>query len=153
MIRPMTTGDVDAVMAVERRSEGAPHWDREAYLACVPGDEKSPIRRFGLVAHEGENLAGFAVLRAVTFPDDVEAELESIAVDAEFRGRGIGAGLIEAAIDLARQMGVGRLDLEVRASNLAAIRLYRRAGLAETGRRRGYYSQPDDDAVLMQVTL
>jgi ribosomal-protein-alanine N-acetyltransferase len=56
-------------------------------------------------------------------------------------------------MELARLHGATRLDLEVRASNAAAIRLYARAGFLEIGHRRAYYISPEDDAVLMQVKL
>jgi ribosomal-protein-alanine N-acetyltransferase len=158
VVRPMAAGDVDAVLALERASEGAPHWVRDEYLACVEPRVGATLRRFGLVgwtgnAGTGKVLAGFAMLRVVSIADEVEAELESIVVAAELRGRGIGAGLLAALIDLARDCGAGGLDLEVRASNEVAIRLYERVGLVEFGRRLGYYSHPEEDAVLMRVKL
>jgi ribosomal-protein-alanine N-acetyltransferase len=52
-----------------------------------------------------------------------------------------------------KAQGARRLDLDVRAGNAAAIRLYQRAGCREMGRRRGYYHDPEEDAVLMSVIL
>jgi len=153
VIRRMAADDVDAVLELERGSEGAPHWTRAEYLACLEAAGDSALRRFGFVALADGVLAGFAVVRRVAALGESEAELESIVVVAALRGRGIGAGLLAVSMDLARVEGAGRLDLEVRASNLAAIRLYARAGLVEIGRRRGYYRSPEDDAVLMQVKL
>ncbi len=72
---------------------------------------------------------------------------------AEWRSRGIGAALMAALLDLARNQRAQRLDLEVRASNETAIRLYDRLGLRETGRRRSYYRAPEEDAVLMGINL
>jgi len=153
IIRPMSTDDLDAVVALERESEGAPHWTPTEYLACLEAPAESVLRRFALVALSNGALAGFAVLRLLAASGECEAELESIVVAAEWRGQGIGARLLTASMELARLHGAGRIDLEVRASNAAAIRLYARTGFLEIGHRRAYYTSPDDDAVLMQVRL
>jgi ribosomal-protein-alanine N-acetyltransferase len=153
VVRRMTADDVAGVLELERSTDGAPHWTRAEYLACAEAAGDSALRRFGLVAEADGALVGFTVIRLVVISGESEAELESIVVVAKLRKQGIGAGLLAAAMDLARIEGSGRLDLEVRASNLGAIRLYARVGLAEIGRRRRYYSNPEDDAVLMQVTL
>jgi [ribosomal protein S18]-alanine N-acetyltransferase len=79
--------------------------------------------------------------------------LESMAVDCEARGQGIGAALITAVMDWARANGGDRIELEVRASNARAIRLYERSGLCREGLRTGYYHSPEEDAVLMGAGL
>jgi ribosomal-protein-alanine N-acetyltransferase len=98
-----------------------------------------------LVAQAEDGVAGFAVAAMV----GADAELESIAVEAAAQGRGIGRALM---LELMRQLkaaGVGKLGLEVRASNAAAIGLYTAIGFGEVGRRPGYYREPIEDAVLM----
>jgi ribosomal-protein-alanine N-acetyltransferase len=82
-----------------------------------------------------------------------EAEILNIEVEPHRRRRGIGAALLQAAIRRCRQAGVSRLFLEVRESNYAAIRLYQRAGFERVGRRKGYYQNPVEDAVLFSLTL
>ncbi len=152
----MTAGDIDAILALERSCDSAPHWSRAEYLRCVDAAENSPgeaangagVRRLGLVAEVGSELAGFAVLRLVEAVG--EAELESIVVAGEVRGRGIGSALLATVIWAAKGGGAECVELEVRASNAAATRLYERAGFAEVGRRRNYYSDPQEDAVLMR---
>ena len=152
-IRPMNEADLDAVIALERESDGAPLWSEAEYLQAMKDHADSALRRCALVAEVRGGFAGFAVVRLLTTPDGGEAELESIVVAPELRGRGIGAALLAEVIQRARAQGARRLDLEVRASNAGAIRLYERLGLRETGRRRGYYRHPDEDAVLMRINL
>jgi ribosomal-protein-alanine N-acetyltransferase len=76
-----------------------------------------------------------------------EAELESIAVARQRRGTG--RRLMQALVEQLEQAGVTRIFLEVRASNQAARGLYQALGFSETGRRRAYYADPVEDAVLM----
>lgn len=153
LVRPMTIFDIDALMALERQCESAPHWSREDYLACVLDGGDLALRRVGLVANFHRLFAGFAILRCLKVAGDTEVELESIAVAGELRGRGIGGGLLHSAVGAARNCGARQLSLEVRESNRAATRLYSRFGFTEIGRRSGYYRSPDEDAVLMSLTL
>ncbi len=106
-----------------------------------------------MVAELGGEVVGFAVLRLVGEPGARDGELESIVVAAGWRGRGLGALLLSESARQAKNLGAIRLDLEVRGSNAAALRLYRGAGFLETGRRRAYYRDPEEDAVLMSVLL
>lgn len=152
-IRPMTEGDLDAVLALERESDLAPHWNRADYLIAIRGDSGSALWRLALVAEAGGEVAGFAVVRLLTTADGGEAELESMVVARRWRGQGLGASLLSESTLRVKAQGARRLDLEVRAGNAAAIWLYRRAGFRETGRRRGYYRDPEEDAVLMSVIL
>ncbi|HEY0795202.1 MAG TPA: GNAT family N-acetyltransferase [Acidisarcina sp.] len=157
-IRRMTARDVEAVVALERATPEAPHWSRDDYesiLATQPG----PIGRAALIAESHGQLEGFAVMRHLQLPSSpghsqqVHCELESIVVAANLRARGIGLQLMNAMLDLAASIGADRFELEVRASNQPAIRLYKRVGLTLQGRRPNYYSDPTDDAVLMAKIL
>lgn len=91
---------------------------------------------------------GFALARVAAD----EAELLTIAVRPEARGRGLGSALLRDVLTAAAARGAGRMLLEVAADNAAALALYRREGFAECGRRRGYYAAPDGrriDALIM----
>lgn len=91
---------------------------------------------------------GFALARVAAD----EAELLTIAVRPEARGRGLGSALLRDVLTAAAARGAGRMVLEVAADNAAALALYRREGFAECGRRRGYYAAPDGrriDALIM----
>lgn len=148
-IRHMAAGDLARVMQIAGSLRDAPHWTQTAYTTAL--NPESTPRRIALVAadaNEGRPL-GFAV--ASLLPP--QAELETIAVAAESQRRGLGGRLFGALAGELRAAGVTELLLEVRASNLAALEFYRAHGFVETGRRIGYYTDPIEDAVLMQVRI
>lgn len=78
-----------------------------------------------------------------------EAEIYRIAVDKEYRNRGIGYRLLSYALKTERARGLETVFLEVRSRNAAAIALYRAYGFREISLRRGYYKNPSDDALIM----
>ena len=94
-------------------------------------------------------VVGFAVAGLMA----PEAELETIAVVAEAQRRGVGGRLLRALVEELRAEQVTELILEVRASNRKAQGFYRAQGFKETGRRPGYYADPEEDAVLMGLNL
>lgn len=96
----------------------------------------------------GGGISGFLLARRAL--DQLEVLL--VAVRAAERRRGVGAALVAGALDAARLSGLRVVHLEVRASNAAAIRLYRRHGFREVGRRTRYY-EGREDAVLMSLAL
>jgi ribosomal-protein-alanine N-acetyltransferase len=141
-IRRMIAADLGRVMEIGGNLPEAPHWPQAAYLDALNPD--STPRRIALVAASG-SVQGFAV--ASLLPP--QAELESIAVASESQRQGAGRKLIGALTGELRLAGVQDLWLEVRASNQAAQNFYRSLGFAETGRRKAYYADPIEDAVLM----
>ena len=149
IVRPASGHDVEHVLALIRRIPRLPQWRREALAIDAPAGnpEIGPVRRL-LVATDGVNLLGFAQVAVLLG----EAELESMAVEPEQRGQGIGRLLLASTIEAARSAGATLLRLEVRRSNQAALRLYRSAGLTVTGERRGYYRDPVEDALLLQLS-
>jgi [ribosomal protein S18]-alanine N-acetyltransferase len=82
-----------------------------------------------------------------------QAHINNLAVRPELRGRGFGIQLLEAVIAEAHRLGAGSLALEVRRSNVAAQRLYKKAGFREDGVRKSYYTKPVEDALLLIKTL
>lgn len=78
-----------------------------------------------------------------------EGEIYRVAVLPEHRQRGIGYRLLDYAIKTSRGSGLETVFLEVRSKNLPALSLYRAYGFERVGLRRGYYKNPDDDAVIM----
>ena len=119
--------------------------------AMFPGDRlsarqfrrhlSSPTARLRVAEFDGA-LAGYALL--FVRRGSAVARLYSIAVDPAQRGAGLGALLLADVEQLARNAGRGILRLEVRADNVAAIALYRRAGYREQGRIPGYYEDGCD---------
>ncbi|HTZ88867.1 MAG TPA: ribosomal protein S18-alanine N-acetyltransferase [Alloacidobacterium sp.] len=149
IIRRMADGDIDAVLAFAETIPEAPHWNLEEYGRCVGLDESGPLLRAGFVAEAEGGLLGFSVGKLVAGV----CELESIAVAQENRGQGIGRALLQTLADWALVKGAARIELEVRASNARAIKLYEQAGLQREGLRPAYYRSPEEDAVLMGKVL
>jgi ribosomal-protein-alanine N-acetyltransferase len=81
------------------------------------------------------------------------ADITNVAILPEYRRRGLAKDLFAALTDAARSKGVTRLQLEVRESNTAARALYESLGFAVDGKRKHYYKKPDEDAILMSLTL
>jgi [ribosomal protein S18]-alanine N-acetyltransferase len=147
-VRPMQANDLDMVLDLERKIPEAPHWSREDYERSITSLETG-LPRVGFVAGKDGNLLGFAVGKIVAGI----CELESIAVSEDARGLGIGAALLAAVAHWAQSAGALRIELEVRSSSERAIRLYQRFGLQREGLRPGYYQSPQEDAVLMGMSL
>ena len=99
-----------------------------------------------LVAVEGTQTAGYIGSQTVMG----ETDMMNVAVDPEFRRRGIGRMLISELIERLRAAGSHCLTLEVRSSNEPAIALYRTLGFAQIGKRPGYYRNPREDALILR---
>jgi ribosomal-protein-alanine N-acetyltransferase len=107
------------------------------------------------VAEQEDEIAGFVVISVLSGSGvgDGVAEMESLAVREDARKRGVGRSLCLQAMLWAQTMGVGSMQLEVRSASVAAMALYRSLGFLEQGRRSGYYTDPKDDAVMMELAL
>ncbi len=145
----MTAADLARVTEIAASLPEAPQWAESAYLAAL--NPASMPHRVALVAAEPQpvNVHGFIV--ASLMPP--QAELETIAVVAGSQRRGLGRQLFDALVTQLRTAGVLEIVLEVRASNRAALALYRSAGFRHTGLRRAYYVDPVEDAMLMGLRL
>ena len=99
-------------------------------------------------------LVGFAVATALSIPEaPAECELEFVLVRPPARRRGIGSALMETVLAWAGDLGAKEIWLEVRKSNVPAVRLYERCGFAITGSRPAYYVDPVEDALLMRCQI
>jgi len=146
VVRAMTRGDLDGVRRLEAATPEAPHWTPAVYERFL--SEETPDKRIFIAADDSRTV-GFAAAHIIS---DV-CELESMAVDSAARRTGLGAALLAALKEWARQNGAIRVELEVRAGNTSAVAFYERAGFSTDGRRRNYYREPDEDAVLMSCPL
>ena len=142
-IRPMTTEDCAQVAAIETMSFSMP-WSLHAFTEA----SRNPNYRF-LVAEESGEILGYCGFVYVLD----EAEIPNVCVSPEARRRGVGTALMQALAEQARTLGILTLYLEVRQSNTAAQKLYRRMGFEEVGIRKNFYDLPKEDAVLMSKTL
>jgi len=165
-LRPAVASDLDAILALERATDLAPHWPLSAYSDVLDlnlggpftprslrnGWETTPHRCL-FIAESTDQLVGFAVgLLHPAAPTRV-AELESVVVSANFRRTGIGRSLCLAILDWSRSRGAAEIILEVRANSTAAIALYTSLGFNLTARRPRYYRDPIDDALLLHRAL
>ncbi|HUO14153.1 MAG TPA: ribosomal protein S18-alanine N-acetyltransferase [Verrucomicrobiae bacterium] len=147
-IRPAVHADISAIVSVERKCSGASHWSEEQYEKTLLSTEN----RLLLVAVCDEpvpEILGFLMAHNIA-PD---WELENIAVGPDSRNQGIGNQLLRGLLDNAKETNSQAVFLEVRESNIAARQLYEKAGFHETGRRKSYYINPIEDAVLYAVRL
>ncbi len=101
-----------------------------------------------IAEHAGE-IAGYAAFWAVLD----QGELGNVSVAPGWRRRGIGQKLVNAVLTRASERGVREVFLEVRVSNVGAQNLYLQYGFAEVGRRRNYYLEPVEDALVMRKEL
>jgi [ribosomal protein S18]-alanine N-acetyltransferase len=121
------------------------HWSEQRYQAVFqPG---APDRVLWVV-EDGGSIRGFLVARFTA----AECELENLVVAVADRRRCFGLQLVQSLISAASQRHVERILLEVRESNVAARALYDKVGFQLNGRRKAYYSHPEEDALLFALT-
>ena len=101
---------------------------------------------FWLVAVDGETVAGYIGSQTVM----EETDMMNVAVHPDFRRRGIAENLVSILVEKLKEMGSHCLTLEVRASNEPAIALYKKLGFHEIGRRKNYYRNPREDALILR---
>jgi ribosomal-protein-alanine N-acetyltransferase len=144
VLHPATSSDLPEVTALERACYGDP-WPASAF-ASLPGN----ARVFFTIARDGRGrLAGYVVAWYVMD----EGELANLAVAPESRGRGIGRALLAAMLGDASSRKTSQIYLEVRESNVAARNLYASQKFEEVGRRKSYYRNPNEDALILRRTL
>ena len=142
-VRPIETRDLQSVMVIQTACPEIAQWTERDYARVVQGDMS------GWVAEEKTEVAGFIVARRVAS----ELEILNFAVRSEWRHRGIGAALLGETVTWGATFQAEKTFLEVRASNLAALRFYEHNGFEVTGRRSRYYSAPIEDALVLTAPL
>ncbi len=143
LLREAHNQDIDQLIAIEELCYDHP-WPREAFEEAIERDDVG----ISLVAEDEGLIVGFLSGMAVVD----EFRLHNIAVHPDFRGRGVGRGLIEAVESLCRQRHFRRILLEVRKGNEAARRLYLGLGFEAAGTRKDFYG-PGQDAYLYSKYL
>ncbi|MFL6209014.1 MAG: ribosomal protein S18-alanine N-acetyltransferase [Pyrinomonadaceae bacterium] len=145
-----TQHDLLEVVEIEETC-GLSLWGWEAYHAELSKPDAIMLvaRRGARDWQSGRSLHGFVAARVTVG----ELHINNIGVREAVRGRGIGAALLRAAIASGRRLGARQAFLEVRAGNLPAQALYRHCGFDVAGRRRNYYREPAEDALIMSLTL
>ncbi len=143
MIRDFDATDVERVCKLLSHIREAIYWSADELL------EMSQRNLTLRVAQEAGAVCGLIAFRVIAD----EAEILNLAVDSPHRRRGIASRLIGDAIEACRAAGAKKIFLEVRDSNKAARNLYARMEFLEAGRRRQYYRQPLEDAVVLERTV
>jgi [ribosomal protein S18]-alanine N-acetyltransferase len=154
-VRDGAAADLVGVMRLERETAEAPHWAEAEYVAIVGsgGFADGAVRRRLFVAEGKAGLLGFAVGKVLVSGDVSLGELESVAVNASARRSGVGRTLCEAVVRWCGGWGATEVELEVRTGSVGAVALYRSLGFVAVGERVGYYRDPVEDALLMQLRL
>ena len=143
---PLTTGVLDAVMAIEAAAYDFP-WSRGSFIDSLAAGYPSRV-----LWDQRRTLLGYYV--AMSGAD--EMHLLNITVAPAAQGRGHARFMLDELLGLCRQAKADRLWLEVRRGNARARAIYARMGFAEVGLRRGYYPAPGgarEDAAVLSLTL
>ncbi|MDP4553588.1 ribosomal protein S18-alanine N-acetyltransferase [Alkalihalobacillus macyae] len=142
--RSMTVEDIEAVMRIEKATFPTP-WSRTAFYNEVV------INHFAtyLLLEVGEEVAGYCGVWVIID----EAHITNIALHPDYRGMKLGEALLKRAIDFAKSRGALKMTLEVRVSNTIAQNLYRKYGFEEGSIRKNYYTDNQEDALVMWVKL
>lgn len=144
--RPLTTGDLDAVLQIEAAAYAFP-WSRGNFVDSLAA---------GYLAERRVDEHGRLIGYWVAMPGVGELHLLNLTVHPAWQRQGHGRAMLDRLAAQARLRGDDKLWLEVRDSNDGARRLYAAAGFAEVGKRRGYYPAPHnrrEDAVVMSLDL
>lgn len=142
-IRRLVPSDVERVLAVQSVCRDAAQWSRADY------ENAAASERVAWVAEDEGGIAGFLVARPLV----QETEILNLAVRPDARRRGVGTALLAEGINWSRSRKAERLLLEVRVSNVVALKFYERHGFRALGRRPRYYANPTEDAVLLDLLL
>lgn len=136
----MKESHVDAIAEIEKMCFSDP-WS----INSIASELKNPLSLW-FVATEGEKVVGYVGSQTVLGA----ADMMNLAVHPNYRRMGVGRGLINALVSALSRNGACCLLLEVRESNLPAIKLYEELGFAIVGRRPGYYRNPKEAALIMR---
>jgi ribosomal-protein-alanine acetyltransferase len=139
LIRPLSRDDSSALVKLEKVCSEAAQWGEQGYQ----GIGQSGLQ--GWAAEGAGHVVGFVLIRVVSD----EMEILNLAVEPVARRKGIASSLLSKAIKRGRELAAKRAYLEVRESNITAKAFYAWHGFRETARRKVYYSQPVEDALIL----
>jgi ribosomal-protein-alanine N-acetyltransferase len=140
----MTLDDLDEVLSIERQSFHTP-WSRGAFRYELT---QNRVAR-SIVVRVGHDIAGYLCLWEIGH----EIHVTNLAVHPRYRRRGLARRLLSAILEDARRKSVELVFLEVRPTNAEALGLYESLGFQVIGRRKGYYFDTGEDALVMEARL
>ncbi|MBN8253953.1 ribosomal protein S18-alanine N-acetyltransferase [Priestia flexa] len=142
--RLMKVEDIDQVVEIEKQAFATP-WSKEAFYNELTANQFSTY----LVMEIDEQIIGYCGTWIVID----EAHITNIAILPKYRGKGLGYALLKAAMNVVKKLGALSMTLEVRTSNHIAQSLYKKLGFEAGGIRKNYYSDNNEDALVMWVKL
>jgi ribosomal-protein-alanine N-acetyltransferase len=134
---------------LEQRAPTAAHWSASLYESLFSAAAPKRIVRIAIDDSKANEMLGFLIARCVSG----DWEIENTVVENSARRNGVGSLLVRDLVDTALAAGGVSIFLEVRESNLAAVRLYESIGFKSEGRRKDYYENPKEDAILYRLPL
>ena len=143
IVRKMEKNDLQAVHAIEQASFITP-WSFQS----LKGELKNKLAYY-CVAETDSRIVGYAGMWSIFD----ESHITNVAVDSEYRRQGIGKAIMEHMVEAAKSRGATSMTLEVRANNTAAQTLYFNMGFVRGGLRRGYYTDTNEDALILWKQL
>lgn len=144
LFRRMRLDDIDQICAIEKEAFTTP-WSAGAFYNELTNNHFAHY----MIMEAGLTIAGYAGMWLIMD----EAHITNIAVRKEFRGQKLGERLVGELMKTASFMGAARITLEVRVTNEIAQNLYRKMGFEKAGVRKGYYTDNQEDALIMWATL
>jgi [ribosomal protein S18]-alanine N-acetyltransferase len=144
VFRSMKVEDIDQILEVEHASFTTP-WSREAFYNELHNNRFAVY----IVLEENNKILGYCGAWIVID----EAHVTNVAILPEYRGRKLGEALLQKMMSMAREMGAKSMTLEVRVTNHVAQSLYRKLGFQDGGIRKNYYSDNQEDGLVMWVNL
>lgn len=143
IIRLLESKDLNEVLLIEECSFRPP-WSRNTFLS-----ELKEENRYYVVAEKEGKIIGYAGL----YYFFEEGHITTMAVAPDWRRKGVGKLLLAHLIEKSAKIGLKELSLEVRESNWVAQQMYRKFGFRVLARRKRYYVQPIEDAIIMSLKL
>ena len=140
MITEMNASYVPQVAALEKICFADP-WSEMSIAS-----ELQSLWSYWLVALEEDRVVGYVGSQSSID----EADIMNVAVHPDFRRRGVAEALIIRLVSDLKERGIHALLLEVRVSNTPAITLYEKLGFSQVGRRKNYYHNPKEDALILR---
>lgn len=144
VFRSMKEEDIDQILEVEHASFTTP-WSREAFYNELHNNRFAVY----IVLEENNKILGYCGAWIVID----EAHVTNVAILPEYRGKKLGEALLQKMMSMAREMGAKSMTLEVRVTNHVAQSLYRKLGFHDGGIRKNYYSDNQEDGLVMWVNL
>lgn len=140
-IAPMQKSDVENVLKIEEKAYGEHHWSKDSFY----GELSNDLAHYYCAFDPEGNLIGYAGSWQILD----EAHITTIAIEPDLRRKKIGEALLNEILRACYKNEIKYVTLEVRVSNIPAIKLYEKYGFKSLGSRKGYYQNNNEDALIM----